>query len=623
MKNGGRMRRRNLVLGLIASTILGAIVAIGSSTSSGANTVSPTVTSLSPTIGPTGTEVSVFGTGLDTTTGVAFNGVPAYFQIVSSTELTAIAPETGTTGDVTVATSQGPASSSEPFTFVEAATLPGTAWMSLVDQRTGHVYVSCPDTGTISVFDYAGHLVDTVSGEPGAEGMAVVGGTLYVSQNTTGSITEINTTTLTPVGALATGLGSPGALVYAGGYLWVYGGSLDRVDPSTRVTTSYSGDYFSDNNDPASLRSDPANPDTLVAVSTQVSSLDAAAASPTWTRPTMLYRDDAFVGNVQDSALTPDGSEIELGGDGKLLQFSYPSLAATSVTYGNPAGSVTAVAVSPGDGGLVAAGFDYGANAEAVAIYPLAGGSELFSARIGNEPGEHIGPRTVAFDPTGTALFAVVVSQTLPETFRAFPLPSPTSTPTISSVWPSSGVTSGGETVTISGSGFTGANKVKFGGTDAISFTVISSNEIQAVSPPATAGTADVSVVTSDGSTATVDADEFTYNLPSPPPPPPPPPTSPSFTNAPTATALVGSPFVFPITTTVSTSRRITCIGRLPRGIRYRSTRTGTTSLFGTPRLNRRSSTVTYPLTFTATFGRGRSKQVVKQSFTLVVSPHS
>lgn len=620
--------RRTLTLLLASALLLGVAVDLVSSTLSGANTLPPAVSSLSPATGPTGTEVTVSGTGLDLTTGVTFNGVAAYFQIVSATELTAVVPETSTTGDVTVTTSQGPATSTEPFTVVASATLPGKAWMSVVDQRTGHVYVSCPDTGTISVFDYTGNLVTTISGEPGAEGMAVVGDTLYVAQKTTGSITEVNTNTLVPIGTLATGLGGAESLVYAGGYLWVDNGAgLIRVNPATGVTTTFTGGYFSDNNDPASLRSDPANADTLIAVSggdTEVSSLDAAASSPAWTEPSPLYIGDTAVGDAQDAVLATDGSELILGGDGQLLQFSYPSLAYTPTTYDTPAGSVTATAVSSADGGLVAAGFNYAANAEAVAVYALSGGSELFSARIGNEPGEQIASRTVAFDPTGTTLFAVVVSQNLPETFRAFPLPMPT--PTISAVSPTHGSTSGGETVTITGSGLSGASEVKFGDTHASSVPVVTDDEIQAVSPPGTAGTTDISVITSGGSTAAVDADQFTYDSSTPPTPPTKPPTPPTtlraITSARSATAVAGSVFLFSVTTSGSPTPRITSRGKLPRGLMFQRNNRGTASIHGTPRLNKRESSVQYPLTLTATFGRGKSGRVVTQAFVLtVVSP--
>src|ERR1019366_7947378 len=61
--------------------------------------------------------------------------------------------------------------------------------------------------------------------------------------------------------------------------------------------------------------------------------------------------------------------------------------------------------------------------------------------------------------------------------------------PAVTSISPSSGPTTGGTTVTITGTNFTGATKVGFGAVAATSFTVVSSTEITAVSPAQAAGT--------------------------------------------------------------------------------------------------------------------------------------
>src|SRR6202020_1658224 len=53
--------------------------------------------------------------------------------------------------------------------------------------------------------------------------------------------------------------------------------------------------------------------------------------------------------------------------------------------------------------------------------------------------------------------------------------------PTVTSISPTSGPTSGGTTVTITGTGFTGATKVVFGGVAATSFRVGSPTELTAV----------------------------------------------------------------------------------------------------------------------------------------------
>lgn len=80
-------------------------------------------------------------------------------------------------------------------------------------------------------------------------------------------------------------------------------------------------------------------------------------------------------------------------------------------------------------------------------------------------------------------------------------------TPTITGITPSTGATGGGTSVVISGTGFSGATAVKFGATNATSFTVNSSTQITAVTP---SGSGDVGLtVTAPGGTSA--ATTYTY----------------------------------------------------------------------------------------------------------------
>ena len=69
----------------------------------------------------------------------------------------------------------------------------------------------------------------------------------------------------------------------------------------------------------------------------------------------------------------------------------------------------------------------------------------------------------------------------------------------------------GGTTVTITGTVFTGATAVMFGSTAATSYVVNSATSITAVSPAGSAGTVDVTVTTPGGTSAISAADKFTY----------------------------------------------------------------------------------------------------------------
>jgi alpha-tubulin suppressor-like RCC1 family protein len=73
------------------------------------------------------------------------------------------------------------------------------------------------------------------------------------------------------------------------------------------------------------------------------------------------------------------------------------------------------------------------------------------------------------------------------------------------------GPASGGTTVTITGVGFQEVSAVKFGSTDAESFTVNSPTSITAVSPPHAKGTVDVTVNNGWGTSPASEADHFRY----------------------------------------------------------------------------------------------------------------
>lgn len=80
----------------------------------------------------------------------------------------------------------------------------------------------------------------------------------------------------------------------------------------------------------------------------------------------------------------------------------------------------------------------------------------------------------------------------------------------ISGIFPSLGPTSGGTTVTITGTNLTTATAVKFGSTNAADFTVHSDTQITATSP-AGSGTVNITIITLGGTSATSSSDQFTY----------------------------------------------------------------------------------------------------------------
>ncbi|NSY93887.1 autotransporter domain-containing protein [Agrobacterium tumefaciens] len=87
--------------------------------------------------------------------------------------------------------------------------------------------------------------------------------------------------------------------------------------------------------------------------------------------------------------------------------------------------------------------------------------------------------------------------------------------PTINAIMPSNGITTGGTSVTITGTNLTGATGVSIGGVAATNVTVLSSTKITATTPAHVAGPVNVAVTTPGGTVVMVNS--FTYVAANPP----------------------------------------------------------------------------------------------------------
>jgi len=83
--------------------------------------------------------------------------------------------------------------------------------------------------------------------------------------------------------------------------------------------------------------------------------------------------------------------------------------------------------------------------------------------------------------------------------------------PTVTAVSPAGGPIAGGTTVTVTGTGLSGATEVDFGSAPATNVSASSSTSLTATVPAGSAGTVDVTVTTPSGTSATGPADRFTY----------------------------------------------------------------------------------------------------------------
>jgi hypothetical protein len=123
---------------------------------------------------------------------------------------------------------------------------------------------------------------------------------------------------------------------------------------------------------------------------------------------------------------------------------------------------------------------------------------------------------TLTYTPTGgmagSSLITVNVTDGNYTTTRQFTINVSAGTPTVTGIAPNNGPTSGGTSVTITGTNFVGVSAVTFGTTAATSFVVNSATSITAIAPAGSVGTVDVTVTTPGGTTANnPPADSFTY----------------------------------------------------------------------------------------------------------------
>ncbi|MFI0714392.1 IPT/TIG domain-containing protein [Streptomyces inhibens] len=186
----------------------------------------------------------------------------------------------------------------------------------------------------------------------------------------------------------------------------------------------------------------------------------------------------AGTGTVQVTVTTPRGTSAE------FVTYTYstvttPTLTSVSPVSGPVTGGTTVTLTGAGLTGASAVRF----GATAATSFTVVSDTEVTA---------------VAPAGSGTVQVTVVTpggtSNAVAYTYSVTPVP------TLSSVNPVSGPTSGGTTVTLTGSGLTAATAVRFGTTAATSFTVLSDTHISAVAPAGT-GTVQVTVTTPGGTT--------------------------------------------------------------------------------------------------------------------------
>ena len=143
-----------------------------------------------------------------------------------------------------------------------------------------------------------------------------------------------------------------------------------------------------------------------------------------------------------------------------------------------------------------------------MATGPILGGTSCGSNGAENRDGDHF-----FCEPAGSDLSAVFQAAAVQLAGIRSHLINVYPAPYVTSVSPTGGPAGGGNTVTISGSGFTGATAVIFGGANGSNVTVVNDSTVTARVPAGSSGqTVDVRVSSPGGTSPIVTGDEYTYN---------------------------------------------------------------------------------------------------------------
>ena len=493
----------------------------------------PTVTGLTPTTGTTigGTTVIITGTDLQDTTDVTFGGVPATIVgTPTATTVTVLSPA-HPAGVVDVAVTGGalPVDAGE-FTFVAPAitavapasgptaggtaiTITGTGFDNANGVSFGGTVVPIPlgaNTGTVI----------TVASPPHAAGPVDVRVQFATGSSDPGAfefIPPAAITGITPVRGPIAG-GTPVTIEGTG------------FDAATGVTFGgVAGTAFTVNSDTSVTVTTPAHAAGSVGVVVESPGGDSAPG------------DFEFVAPLTASSLNPDagpvtgGTVVVITGTGfddatgvtfdGLPGTAFVVTSPTSITVTSPAhpapGTVDVV-VEGAFGDADPLDFDYFVTPTITlvdpTVGPVVGGTVVTitgtgftgatAVTFGGIPGTGIDVISdTALEITSPAHAAgpvdvVVEGADAPSNAGAFTF---VASPVIIGLNPTSGPTAGGNTVIITGTGFTGATDVTFGGLPASSVVVDSDTQITVVAPPHVAADVEVVVEHPIGDSAPVD----------------------------------------------------------------------------------------------------------------------
>ncbi|MFS2109740.1 IPT/TIG domain-containing protein [Sphingomonas sp. Sphisp140] len=433
----------------------------------------PTVTSISPTSGPGGggTTVTITGTNLSGTTAVTFGGTPATgYTVNSATQITATAPAGTGTVDVRATTVGGTSATSagDQYTYIPA---PAITSVSPTAGPTGG-----GTTVTITGTNLSGATAVTFGASP-ATGFTVNSATQITATAPAGAAGTVDIRVTTPSGTSATSV--------ADQYTYVAAPSVTSVSPIAGptgggTTVVITGSGFSAANPTGAVKFGAANATYTINSNTQITATSPANAAGTY-----------------DVTVTTLGGTSATSASDQYTYVSAPTVTSVSPTAGPTSGGTTVTITGTGFAVANPTGaVKFGATN---ATYTINSNTQITATSPANAAGTYDVTVTTA---GGTSATSASDQYTY------------ISAPTVTAVSPQGGSVTGGATVTITGTGFTSATAVTFGGTAATGFTVNSNNQITATSPAGAAGTVDIRVTNIGGTSATGAADHYTYIAP-------------------------------------------------------------------------------------------------------------
>jgi hypothetical protein len=430
--------------------------------------VTPTVSSVSPNSGPTegGTSITISGTNFEAVPTVTVGGVAATgVSFSSSTSITATTPAHAAGAVSVVVTNPGGQSGTltNGFTYEDPAPT-----VASVTPNSG------PTEGGTSV---------TIAGTNFEAVPSVTFGGVAATGVSFASSTSITATTpANAEGAVDVVVTNPG------GQSGTLSNGFTYEDPAPTVTSVEPNSGLTEGGTDITITGTNFAPVPTVTIG-GVPATDVAFASSTSLQATTPAH---AAGPVDVVVTNPDGKSGTL---------------TNGFTYGDPAPTVTTVDPNEGgaDGGytVTITGTDF------VAVPTVTfGGTPATTVSftsstsiIATVPAHAPGPvDVVVTNPDGQ-------SGTLANGFTYIAPPS------VTSVTPNTGSTSGGADVTVTGTDFVQGATVTFGGDAADPVAFISSTELLATVPPHAAGPVDVVVTNPDGQSGTL-ANGFTYLAP-------------------------------------------------------------------------------------------------------------